>query len=202
VKITINNRWSGVEILSIEGEDATVAKALLEAIKSGADLGGADLYGADLYGVNLYGVNLRGANLGCADLRGANLGGVNLRGANLGGVNLYGADLDGADLYGADLYGVNLYGVNLYGAKINGEKVLITPITIGGLYWWVLITDGYMRIGCQRHSHAEWAQFVDEAISDMDGHALEFWRQWKSLLLAMCEQHHAAAVAKKETTEV
>ena len=147
MKITINNRWSGVEILSIEGEDATVAKALLEAIKSGADLGGADLYGADLYGVNLY-------------------------------------------------------GVNLYGAKINGEKVLITPITIGGLYWWVLITDGYMRIGCQRHSHAEWAQFVDEAISDMDGHALEFWRQWKSLLLAMCEQHHAAAVAKKETTEV
>ena len=143
---------------------------------------------------NLYGADLRGASL-----YGANLYGANLRGANLRDVNLYGADLSGASLSGASLSGANLSGANLYcadlsGAKIDGEEITITPITITGLYWWVLITDSYMRIGCQRHTHAEWQSFEADEIADMAEGASDFWAQNKKFLLAACSAH-----AKKAT---
>ena len=100
-----------------------------------------------------------------------------------------GANLYGANLYGADLYGANLSGANLSGAKIDGEEITIPPVSIGGLKWLALITDNYLRIGCQRHTHAEWAGFDDEQIEDMSGGAPEFWAQWKAPLLAMCAAH-------------
>jgi len=65
-------------------------------------------------------------------------------------------DLRGADLRGADLYGANLDGANLYGANLDGEKISKTPLSINGLRYWCLISDGFMRLGCKRHSHAEW----------------------------------------------
>ena len=54
----------------------TIKDALIEAIKTNANLGGADLRGADLRGANLYGANLYGANLYGANLRGAILYGA------------------------------------------------------------------------------------------------------------------------------
>jgi hypothetical protein len=60
-----------------------------------------------------------------------------------------------------------------------------------GLYWWTMVTDGYLTIGCQRHTHAEWAAFDDAEIAAMDRQALRFWRQWKGPLLAMCATHAA-----------
>ena len=79
---------SGSILFEYEKENNTIKDTLLEAIKSGADLGGADLRGADLRGADLRDANLRGA-----DLRGANLGGANLGGANLGGADLGGAKI-------------------------------------------------------------------------------------------------------------
>lgn len=115
----------------------------------------------------------------------AEKGKANLSGANLRGANLYGANLSGADLYGADLYGTNL---RL--AIIDGETVAKNPIHITcGLKYVALITEGYMRLGCKQFTHAEWAAFSDEQISEMDSGALEFWKQWKEPLLAMCRAH-------------
>ena len=45
-------------------------------------------------------------------------------------------------------------------------------------------------------THDEWASLTDDEISDMDIGALEFWKQWKSPLIAMCAAH------KPVTTEV
>jgi len=42
------------------------------------------------------------------------------------------------------------------------------------LRYWCLITDGYMRLGCKRFTHAEWEAFDDSQIDSMDCHALEF----------------------------
>jgi uncharacterized protein YjbI with pentapeptide repeats len=109
--------------------------------------------------------------------------------ANLSGANLYGANLYGANLSGANLYGADLSGANLSGAKNDGEEIAITPIPIGGLRWPVLVTDGYMRIGCQRHSHDEWASFTAAQIEDMASDAPDFWAQWKDSLLSMCRAH-------------
>ena len=129
-----------------------------------------------------------------ADLSRANLSGADLSGANLCGAYLSGADLSGANLCGAYLYGANLYGANLYGAdlsraKIDGEEIKKPPVQIGGLAWDVLITEGFMRIGCQRHTHEAWAEFGPDEIHDMAGNATEFWEQWKAILLSICKEH-------------
>ncbi len=99
--IKITNYWTGAVILETEAE--TLAAAVTQAAKNGANLRGADLYGANLRGANLYGANLYGADLRGADLQGADMRGANLYGANLRGADLYGADLRGADLRGTDL---------------------------------------------------------------------------------------------------
>ena len=114
---------------------------------------------------------------------GANLDGANLDGANLAGANLAGAYLDGAYLARAYLDGANLA----------GEKISKAPLSILNLRWPVLITEGFMRIGCKRYTHAEWREFDEAAIRKMDSDAFDFWKKWRAPLLAMCEQH-----AKKE----
>ena len=176
-------------------EKATQSRADL----SRANLSGADLSGANLYGANLCGANLSRANLSRAYLSGANLCGANLcgaylcgaylSGADLSGANLYGANLCGAYLCGANLYGANLYGADLSRAKIDGEEIKKPPVQIGGLAWDVLITEGFMRIGCQRHTHEAWAEFGPDEIHDMAGNATEFWEQWKAILLSICKEH-------------
>ena len=157
---------------------------LREADLRGADLRYADLRYADLRGADLRWADLRGADLRYADLRGAKLRGANLRGANLRGANLRGANLEGADLEGADLYCADLHR-----ADLNGEKLTKSPLVVIGLRYWCLITDGYMQLGCKRFTHEEWAELSDDEIEKMDSYALEFWKQWKESLLAMCKAH-------------
>jgi len=104
-KIQINSLWASV---LFESEKNTIKGAVIEAVKSGA---------------NLCGANLSDADLRCADLRYANLIGANLRGADLIGANLWGANLWGADLIGADLGGADLCGANLWGANLRGADL-------------------------------------------------------------------------------
>ena len=138
LKIQIESIGGSV-LFKYEKEDGTVRDALIEAVKSGANLSGANLIDADLRGANLIDANLRGANLRGANLRGANLidatlSGADLRGANLRGANLSGADLIDATLSGADLIdatlsyanlrGANLRGANLRGANLSGANLI------------------------------------------------------------------------------
>ena len=129
------------------------------------------------------------ANLCDADLRGAYLRGADLRGANLCGADLRDADLREADLREADLREADLRGADLEGADLEGEVLTKAPILILNLKWDILITNGYMRIGCQRHTHAEWKAFDGEAIAKMESNASEFWAANKEWLLATCESH-------------
>ncbi len=132
---------------------------------------------------------------------GADLYGANLRGANLRGADLYGADLYCADLYGADLDGANLYGANLRGADLDGEKLSKTPLQLNNLKWPVLISDAYLRVGCQRYLIEEWRNFDDEYIVKMDFGALKFWRQWKASIMALCDAHTTAESSTEEGDE-
>ena len=101
--IQIKNRFT-FEVI-FESKKESIREALLEAVRSGANLHRANLRGVDLCGVNLHRADLRGADLRGANLRGADLCYANLSGANLRGVDLYYADLRGADLRGANLRG-------------------------------------------------------------------------------------------------
>ena len=177
--------------------DTTLCEFDVETVKQATEKGKANLDGADLRGAYLYGAYLRGANLDGAYRDGANLGGANLYGAYL-----YGADLRGANLDGADLRGANLRGANLRGAYLEGEKLTKSPLVITGLRYWCLISDGYMRLGCKRFTHEEWAEFSDDEIEKMDSCALEFWKQWKESLLAMRKAHAVKPVEEKRRSVI
>ena len=103
IKIEIKNRWTGSVLFEYSSADNSIAKTLIEAMKSEADLYEADLYEADLRGADLRRADLRGADLCGADLREADLCGADLREADLRGADLRRADLRGADLRRADL---------------------------------------------------------------------------------------------------
>jgi uncharacterized protein YjbI with pentapeptide repeats len=199
--IAIKHRFTNVTLFEFDAE--TIKDAVVQAVKSGAYLRGADLSGAYLRGANLSGAYLRGAYLSGAYLsgaylRGADLSGAYLRGANLSGAYLRGADLSGANLSGAylrgaDLSGAYLCGADLSGAYLSDEKLTKTPLFISNIQWNVIITTEFLTIGCQRHEVEKWASFSDDEISSMHVKALQFWKTWKTPLLAMCEAHREEA---------
>ena len=117
------------------------------------------------------------------------------------GADLYGADLRDANLYCADLRGANLRDADLRGADLYGEKLVKTPLQLNNLKWLVLISDKYLRIGCQRFTIEEWRNFDDAAIVKMDFAALKFWRKWKVPIMALCDAHATAENATEGDEE-
>jgi len=109
--------------------------------------------------------------------------------ANLRDADLYGANLRDANLYGADLYGANLRDADLYGANLYGDKLTKKPLFLYNLDWDVTVTTTFLKIGCQVHLIKDWKSFDDEKISSMAVGALEFWRKYKTAILALCDAH-------------
>ena len=132
----------------------------------------------------LYADTLRRADLRGADLREADLHRADLREADLREADLRGADLCGVDLCRADLRRADLCGAYLYGKPLSK-----TPLQLYNLHWPICITEQHMQIGCKTYMHEEWSSFDDETIDEMERDALEFWREWKEPLLAMCAAH-------------
>ena len=93
-------------------------------------------------------------------------------------------------------------GADLRGANLDGEKLTKTPLQLNNLKWFVLISDKYLRIGCQRFTIEEWKNFDDETIVKMDFAALKFWRKWKASIIALCDAHTTAESSTEEGDEV
>jgi hypothetical protein len=176
---------------SESGERADLKGANLK----GANLGGADLRSADLRSADLRGADLRGANLGGANLIRANLKRADLWSANLKGADLKGADLWSADLKGADLWSADLRGADLWCADLmdcNGNMTHIKSVFCG--QYPVTYTSEILQIGCQQHNIAEWWEFDNKQILEMDGKtALKWWRTWKPILQQIIETAPAEA---------
>ena len=102
---------------------------------------------------------------------------------------------------GANLRGADLRDANLRGADLDGEKLVKTPLQLNNLKWFVLISDKYLRIGCQRFTIEEWRNFDDAAIVKMDFAALKFWRKWKAPIIALCDAHARAENATEGDEE-
>ena len=136
---------------------------------------------AELNGADLRSADLRGADLRSADLRGADLIGADLRGADL-----IGADLSYADLRGANLRGADLRGANLGNATGNNQEVKSLQL---GKYYITILVGIKIHIGCQNHTIEQWEKFTDEEISDMDDGALEWWREWKEVILKIAKEN-------------
>ena len=97
--------------------------------------------------------------------------------------------------------GANLRDADLRGADLYGEKLVKTPLQLNNLKWLVLISDKYLRIGCQRFTIEEWRNFDDAAIVKMDFAALKFWRKWKVPIMALCDAHATAENATEGDEE-
>lgn len=130
--------------------------------------------------------SIAGNSLQNADLQGANLQGANLRYADLRYADLRGADLGYADLWYAKLQDADLRYATFRGATFRGEILKSNPIFISCSLWEVTITNEFMTIGCQRHTHLQWLNFADNQIDDMDPRALELWGKFKEPLLTLC----------------
>ena len=60
-------------------------------------------------------------------------------------------------------------------------------MALNGLLWPVA-TDGIsLQIGCQQHAVKDWAEFSDEQIDAMDCEALDFWHEYKQIIMQLCE---------------
>ena len=53
----------------------------------------------------------------------------------------------------------------------------------------IQITDSYMRIGGQHHTHEKWDSFDDNSIKAMGRDLHELWKENKDVLLKMCVEH-------------
>ena len=116
--------------------------------------------------------------------------GDNLQDANLRGAKMQEANLQDAKLHGVNLQGANLLGANLLGAIIDGEKVKVQPVVISSFKYFIMITDSRMRIGCQVHTHDEWATMSDNRIPY---HDIEAWHAHRDMLLAVCRWQQGIA---------
>ncbi len=172
--VNIVSRWDSATVLfTFETTDEQAASGL--AVRHAVEA--AILIDANLSGANLSDANLSGAILSGAILIDANLSDANLRDANLSDAILSCAILSGAILSGA----------NLRGAKWREIIINRSPIQVAiPNEWAIYILDEHMQIGCEFHSIADWHTFDDARIAAMDGrHALRFWRQYKTALLAL-----------------
>ena len=109
-----------------------------------------------------------------------------IAGNSLQDADLQGANLRYADLQGAKLGYADLRYADLRGATFRGEILKSNPIFISCSLWEVTITNEFMTIGCQRHTHLQWLNFADNQIDDMDPRALELWGKFKEPLLTLC----------------
>ena len=130
-------------------------------------------------------------------LRNAYLQGAVIQGPCIPGADLRWADLRGAFLQGETLRGANLRGADFQGADFQGEKIAIAPIFISGLLRHILITESWLAIGPDRHTHESWGASSNAEIYAMDDQALAFWAVHKAWLLSACEAHKKQAVAAR-----
>ena len=150
-----------------------------------ADLSYADLRHADLRSADLRSAYLSYANMCYADLRHADLSYADLSYADLSYADLRSADLSYANLSYAYLSYAGLRSANLRSANLrflhsaNGKELACMN---AGRYQ-VVLSKEKIAIGCKLFTVEEWKEFDDDKISKMDDGSLEWWNQWKEVIL-------------------
>ena len=95
--------------------------------------------------------------------------------ANLSYADLRSADLRSADLSYADLSYADLRFLH----SANGKELACMN---AGKYQ-VVLSKEKIAIGCKFFTVEEWKEFDDDKISKMDDGSLEWWNQWKEVIL-------------------
>jgi hypothetical protein len=122
-----------------------------------------------------------------ADFTGADLTGANLTRAYLERANFTDADLTGANFTDAYLAGANFTDADFTGVKAYGYTFYKPPLQVSDKYN-IEIWEGFMKVGCEKHTLAEWSKFTQKQIIEMDGKdAATWWKKWKPVLFALAK---------------
>ena len=84
---------------------------------------------------------------------------------------------------------------NVCKAKLqNGNIIEIDPfvscaIPLTDEEYYVIIMDTHIKIGCKLYKHTEWENFTDDEIAAMDEGALEWWNEWRGMILSLSLSH-------------
>ena len=89
-----------------------------------------------------------------------------------------------ANLRGADLRYADFSGANLENAIGNNKEMKSLQL---GKYNTTILVGIKIQIGCQNHTIPEWENFTDVEISKMDDGALEWWKEWKEVILKVAK---------------
>jgi uncharacterized protein YjbI with pentapeptide repeats len=109
------------------------------------------------------------------------------------------AYLDGANLDGANLDGAYLDSAYLDGAKYgDGVPLETEPLQLLGGRYQIFVFDTHIKIGCKLFKHSEWENFTDKEIAKMDYGALEWWNEWRGLVLSLSLGHQQRIAANNE----
>jgi len=140
------------------------------------------------------GSTLDDCDMSYGDYRGSNFSRCSAKRTKFTGSNLRGCNTVKMLIDGESLIGVDTRMVNLKGSIIDGEEVKKQPIVINGLPWFVLITDNYMRLGCERHTHQDWKNMKIKDMEKIGEIAVYIFQKYSSLLFTLCDLHSNTAI--------
>lgn len=93
----------------------------------------------------------------------------------------------------------NLRSANLSSANLRyaiGESNFVKSMQIEKYY--ISYTSNKLNIGCQAHTIKEWQELSDEAITEMGGGALEWWKIWKPIIMQIIKLSPAKEPGQKD----
>lgn len=151
------------------------------------DLREAHFSDCDFSGADFSGVNFQKCEFVNCDFTQANLTGVDFEGAEFVLTTFERACLIDVDFVFARLSDANLRYANLRGARFNGADLRGVNHAYITLDWNVAIAFGYIQIGCQTHSVADWGSFSAERIGKMHSKANAFWYKHRTRILTLAE---------------
>ena len=80
---------------------------------------------------------------------------------------------------------------SVYGnARVSGDAEVsgLCLVHIIGLNWDITISDYHIQIGCELHTIEQWEKFTDKEILDMGPNSLNWWKDFRSIILKIAKQ--------------
>jgi uncharacterized protein YjbI with pentapeptide repeats len=150
---------------------------------------GTSFVGTSFVGTSFVGTRFVGTRFVDTSFDDTRFDGTSFVGTRFDGTSFVGTSFVGTRFDGTSFVGTRFDGTSFVGTRFDGNPITKQPIYISGFPWSVTILQHCMLIGCQHHSHAEWANLGEDIIEDAGGKkAVELWAIYKSILLALCAE--------------
>lgn len=155
-----------------------IQHTILDAAFVSCQIQQTDFQESNLQGCTFYGAEIANCDFSQCDLTACDFSFAYLRDCDFTEAILTGAKFEEARLINCDFTDAKIE--HIYG---NGGDIKSLQCS----QWNVTIMEGYMAIGCKTYKQEEWWNFTDEEIDVLDTFALEWWKEWKSILRSIVD---------------